>query len=276
MYDLTEAPAPPHTQDQQGVLNVTHQDMNPNAASPLRSPMRTLVQVGAFVGLCAIVAISAVVVKAAVGRNGLGSLAGVSTGKDSRVALASTTVVETNTPKIDPIDPNAEAPIALAEVHDPLVVPPEPVKLVAPIRVDTTKYAPSTDIRYFNGRAVRPARTIRMTVTAYSPDEKSCGPNACGITSSLHNVKTNGMRMVAADSRVLPLGSMISVPGYDQSNVVPVLDRGGAIKGNRLDVLFPTDAAARKWGVKKLDVVVWEYADNLPADDYRAIRDSKR
>ncbi len=267
MYDRTEAPA--KTQDQQGVLNVTHQDMHPNAASPLRSSARTLIQVGAFLGLCVIVSVSAVVVKAAVGngRNSIGALAGVSTTNLPALPLAAPVAV----------DVNAEAPIALAEVHDPLVVAPEPVKAVEPepVKIDTTKYAPSNDIRYFNGRPIRAARTIKMVVTAYSPDEKSCGPNARGITSSLHNVKTNGMKMVAADSRVLPLGSMISVPGYDAGQVVPVLDRGGAIKGNKLDVLFPTDAAARQWGVKKLDVVVWEYADNLPADDYRAIRDSR-
>ena len=97
-----------------------------------------------------------------------------------------------------------------------------------------------------------------------------------GITSSVHRVETNAMRLVAADSRVLPLGCMVSIPGYDSGFIVPVLDRGGAIKGNKLDVLFPTDKAARVWGVKKLDVVVWEYADNLPADDFRAIRDSRK
>ena len=30
---------------------------------------------------------------------------------------------------------------------------------------------------------------------------------------------------------------MISVPGCDKGRIVPVLDKGGAIKGARLDVL---------------------------------------
>lgn len=131
------------------------------------------------------------------------------------------------------------------------------------------------DTRWFNGRPVRPARTIWMTVTAYSPDARSCGGSADGITSSLHSVWTNNMEMVAADSRVLPLGSMITVPGYAGDSIVPVLDRGGAIKGNRLDVLYATHEVALQWGVKKLPVVVWEYADGLPKDDFRAIRDSR-
>jgi len=115
--------------------------------------------------------------------------------------------------------------------------------------------------RYFNGRPIRPARTIMMTVTAYSPDEKSCGKFADGITASLKSVWTNGMRMAAADTRMLPFGTLISVPGYAGGEVVPVLDRGGAIKGNRLDMLYPTHEIALKWGVRRLPVVVWEYAD---------------
>ena len=83
------------------------------------------------------------------------------------------------------------------------------------------------------------------------------------------------MKLVAADTRLLPLGSLITVPGYDEGSIVPVLDRGGAIKGHRLDVLYPTHEIAREWGVQKLEITVWEYADGLPADDFRKIRDSK-
>lgn len=116
-------------------------------------------------------------------------------------------------------------------------------------------------IRWFGGRQVRPARTLWMKVTAYSPDHRSCGKWADGITASNKSVWTNGMKLVAADTRLLPFGTLLSVPGYDSGRIVPVLDRGGAIKGNRLDVLYPTHAIARRWGVQKLAVTVWEYVD---------------
>jgi 3D (Asp-Asp-Asp) domain-containing protein len=115
--------------------------------------------------------------------------------------------------------------------------------------------------RYFNGRPVRPARTIIMTVTGYSPDARSCGKWADGITASLKSVWTNGMRSVAADTRILPFGSLVSVPGYADGDVVPVLDRGGAIKGHRLDLLYATHEIALQWGVKKIPVTIWEYSD---------------
>ncbi len=122
--------------------------------------------------------------------------------------------------------------------------------------------APETDaIRYVNGRPVRPVRTVWMTVTAYSPDHRSCGKFADGITASGKSIWTNGMKLVAADKRLFKFGSLMSVPGYDEGRVVPVLDRGGAIKGARLDVLYPTHEIARKWGRQRLPVTIWEYAD---------------
>ncbi len=136
----------------------------------------------------------------------------------------------------------------------------------------TTETTYPAGTRWFNGRPIRPARTIWMTVTAYSPDHRSCGVFADGQTATLHSVWTNGMKLVAADTRVLPFGSMISVPGYASGDVVPVLDRGGKIKGHRLDLLFPTHAAARQWGVRKLPVVVYEYADGQPAPNPRKER----
>lgn len=110
--------------------------------------------------------------------------------------------------------------------------------------------------RWFDGRKVRPARTIWMKVTAYSPDYRSCGKFADGMTASGKSIWTNGMKLVAADTRRLPFGTMLSIPGYDGGAIVPVLDRGGAIKGARLDVLYPTHSTARKWGVRKLPVTV--------------------
>ena len=113
----------------------------------------------------------------------------------------------------------------------------------------------------FDGRPLRKVETMTMRVTAYSPHAESCGKWADGITASGMSVWTNGMRLVAADTRLLPFGSIVSVPGYHDGEPVQVLDRGGAIKGKRLDVLYPTHERALQWGVQELEVTVWEYAD---------------
>jgi 3D (Asp-Asp-Asp) domain-containing protein len=60
---------------------------------------------------------------------------------------------------------------------------------------------------------------------------------------------------VAAD-RKYAFGTEMIVAGYSNSEPVKVLDRGGAIRGNRLDVFFHSPEEALRWGVKYLDVKV--------------------
>ncbi len=93
-----------------------------------------------------------------------------------------------------------------------------------------------------------------MRVSAYCPCEKCCGKNSDGKTASGHKIK-RGDKFVAADKR-FPFGTEIIVPGYNNSEPVKVLDRGFAIRGNRLDVFFDSHQEARKWGVQYLPVKV--------------------
>ncbi len=162
--------------------------------------------------------------------------------------VAIDTVVSTTTPApVEQIMPIME-PMAMIEALQ------EPAQVVP------------SDVRFFDGRPVKPIKTIWMTVTAYSPDHRSCGSWADGKTATNDSVWTNAMQLVAADTRILPFGSMITVPGYADNEIVPILDRGGAIKGARLDVLYATHSRARQWGVQKLPVIVWGYTDDPDTD----------
>lgn len=157
-----------------------------------------------------------------------------------------------------------------------------PAEALEPEALEQAQSAPTPDAgvrdlapagaRWFNGRPIRVKGVLKMRVTAYSPDERSCGDSADGITATLHSVETNNFQLVAADPRVLKYGSLITVPGYAGDQVVPVLDCGGKIKGNRLDLLYPTHEQARKWGSQMLAVTVWEYADGKPAPNPRKVR----
>jgi 3D (Asp-Asp-Asp) domain-containing protein len=154
------------------------------------------------------------------------------------------------------------------------------VEPMGPPAVMAGGFAPDPSLRWFDGRPVKPARVVWMKVTAYSPDARSCGDSADGITATLHCVTTNGHWLVAADPKVLPYGSMLTIPGYaigaggatEHAAIVPVLDCGGAIKGQRLDVLFPTHEEAIKWGVRELPVTVWKYVDGGDVTNPRKVR----
>ncbi len=97
-------------------------------------------------------------------------------------------------------------------------------------------------------------QTVKMRVTAYCPCPKCCGEYADGITANGHKIRP-GDTFAAADRRY-SFGTEMLIPGYNNSAPVEVLDRGGAIKGNRLDVFFATHEEALQWGVKYLDVEV--------------------
>ena len=93
-----------------------------------------------------------------------------------------------------------------------------------------------------------------MRVTGYCPCPKCCGKHSDGITASGHKI-TGGDTFVAAD-REYGFGTQMTVPGYNDSKPVAVLDRGGAIRGDRLDVFFSSHEEARRWGVQYLPVKV--------------------
>lgn len=92
-----------------------------------------------------------------------------------------------------------------------------------------------------------PAETELWRITAYCKNSCCCGKWADGITAS--GAKAEG-KLIAAPSEI-PFGTWIEIPGYGMAEV---LDRGGSIKGRRLDLLFPNHEQALEWGVKYLEI----------------------
>jgi 3D (Asp-Asp-Asp) domain-containing protein len=97
-------------------------------------------------------------------------------------------------------------------------------------------------------------RTVRMRVTGYCPCAKCCGKYADGITASGHKIQPGDV-FVAADKRYA-FGTEMVIEGYNDGEPVKVLDRGGAIQGNKLDAFFHTHQEALEWGVRYVDVKV--------------------
>lgn len=97
-------------------------------------------------------------------------------------------------------------------------------------------------------------QVVKMRVTAYCPCEKCCGEYSDGVTACGHRIRS-GDAFVAADKQYA-FGTEMIIAGYNNGEPVKVLDRGGAIRGNRLDVFFQSHDEALTWGVKYLYVKV--------------------
>lgn len=122
--------------------------------------------------------------------------------------------------------------------------------------VELEQYTPNStvDKTVDNSESSGEWETVRMRVTAYCPCPKCCGNYSDGKTAFGHMI-CPGDAFVAADKKY-PFGTEVIIAGYQNGKPVKVLDRGGVIQGNRLDVFFHSHERALRWGVKYLDVKV--------------------
>lgn len=65
--------------------------------------------------------------------------------------------------------------------------------------------------------------------------------------------------VLAADPRVLPLGTRVRLEAGTWSGVYTVADTGGAIKGRKIDVWVPSNREACKFGRRKVKLTVLSY-----------------
>lgn len=97
-----------------------------------------------------------------------------------------------------------------------------------------------------SSKSISYSKAMQMNATAYSGD---------GITASgtATNRDANGYSTIAVDPRVIPLGSTVYVEGYGYAVAE---DTGGDIKGNRIDVFFPSESEAQNWGRRNVNVYI--------------------
>lgn len=123
--------------------------------------------------------------------------------------------------------------------------------------------------------SISPPRNVepvvrKMEVTAYCPCGECCGwrrtwygrpvhadgpnrgkPKQVGTTASGADARRG---TVAADTTRYPFGTVMYIEGYGYGRVE---DRGGAIKGDHIDLFFPSHNEALRWGRRRLNVRVW-------------------
>jgi len=54
---------------------------------------------------------------------------------------------------------------------------------------------------------------------------------------------------------VIPFGTKVYVEGYGYATA---RDRGGAIRGNRIDLFFESESEARRWGLRTVKVYFFD------------------
>ncbi len=107
------------------------------------------------------------------------------------------------------------------------------------------------------------SKVLTVKVTAYCSCVKCCGvwskdhPSRQG--TDYEQYTTSGTipvagRTVAVDPDIIPLGSKILIDGHEYI----AEDTGSGVKGNHIDIYFDSHEEALEWGVKTLEVEVFE------------------
>ncbi|TWT02161.1 DUF348 domain-containing protein [Planococcus sp. CPCC 101016] len=116
----------------------------------------------------------------------------------------------------------------------------EPAKAPAPAKAEPAKAAP---VEEPSG-----GKEFYVSATAYTASCTGCS----GITATGINLHNNpGLKVIAVDPSVIPLGSKVWVEGY--GNAIAG-DTGGAIKGNKIDLFMANKSDALSFGRKQVKV----------------------
>ena len=121
-----------------------------------------------------------------------------------------------------------------------------------------------------------PKKTI--VATGYTAGVESTGkePNhpEYGITYSGVKVKRDLFSTIAADLSVFPIGTVLFIPGYGYGVVA---DKGGAIKGDRLDLYYDTvEDVYQEWGKKTVEVSIVKMGNGkLTEEELQALNEDE-
>lgn len=98
----------------------------------------------------------------------------------------------------------------------------------------------------YNGKIYTGRREVFKS-TAYTSASDEGGP-----------VAYNGERLreghIAADLRVLPLGTKVYIPKLNK--IYTVVDTGSAIKGNKIDIWMKTKQQMKQWGIQDIEIII--------------------
>lgn len=127
---------------------------------------------------------------------------------------------------------SAKPELSVSDPSSPTSVPKAPVEPVSAVN---------------NGRSEPVVAAQTYTATAYS---------LRGRTASGRLVSRG---LIAADPRVLPLGTRVRVEAGALSGEYLVADTGGAVKGRRIDIWIPTAREAMKFGRRAVKLTVLSF-----------------
>lgn len=123
--------------------------------------------------------------------------------------------------------------------------------LLTLLLIATTSYAQESRPRYV--KADTSKEVVKPTVSTRMVGARTFRASAYCLTGKMANGQRVHNGAIAADPRVLKLGTKVKIQGM---GTFVVKDTGGAIKSNRIDIWMGSCRAARVFGRRDVQLVV--------------------
>lgn len=131
-------------------------------------------------------------------------------------------------------------------------------------------FAATTSQKQNRTRKSAPTRPRQVAQTAVAPTEPATTNDAVHPTQtfqataySLPGRTASGQMVrrgiIAADRRVLPLGTRVRLSAGGRSGEYTVADTGGAVRGRIIDIWVPSTSEAMKFGRRNVQLTVLQY-----------------
>jgi 3D (Asp-Asp-Asp) domain-containing protein len=116
-------------------------------------------------------------------------------------------------------------------------------------------------------------RPREVSAPAKADEKPTLGESFEATAYSLHGRTASGAAattgMIAADPRVLPIGSRVKLEAGSYSGEYLVADTGGAVKGKRIDIWTPSSREAMRFGRRNVKLTVLHLAGKRGAKSTR-------
>ena len=155
----------------------------------------------------------------------------------------------------DPVKPHNDAVEKIEAVRPPTLA-----------ALKTSLIYPSLDFE------ILPSAAKIEALTFVEPEAESEGAprNFQATAYSLRGFTSSGVRtrhgVIAADPRVLPIGTIVQVKAGDYSGIYTVHDTGRHVKGKIVDIWMPSFHDARKFGRRPIKLQVIRYGPRQLAE----------
>ena len=135
----------------------------------------------------------------------------------------------------------------------------------APSGLQAETDAASTKIPQMSSKLAQPLADKQANAKTAGAAAESFTATAYSLRGRTASGRSVSRGIIAADRRLLPLGTRVRLEAGSYSGEYLVADTGGAVRGRKIDIWMPSGNEAVRFGRRKVKLTVLTHERNAPA-----------